>query len=57
MAGGARRLPKWQAVANLVPNTPSKYYAKKDIFSIYFFLLTIKFGGVESRYRKQEERK
>jgi hypothetical protein len=34
MAGGARHLPKWQAIANLVPksllNWHSKYRAKQN---------------------------
>lgn len=30
MAGGARRLPKWQAVANIVP--------KKYFLNLFFFV-------------------
>jgi hypothetical protein len=62
MAGGAAKLPKWQARANLVPNRPQQISCQMKIFDrgklhqdfSYFFFLTMPIPMVELRKRKGE---
>jgi hypothetical protein len=50
MAESGRKLPKWQASANIVPNTMpnwhSKYRAKQNLFSPNFFRLLLPISNV-----------
>jgi len=53
MAAGARRLPKWQPLANLVPNAfVANGVPKENLFFVDFFYLLFKYDRVKYRYKK-----